>query len=127
MGKALIAHNDIGTTATYSGGTWNGTLTPANQLANRLITAKARTTDVSDLVLDLTLSSGDYLSYDLVSLVNHNLTALATVQVQVFMDAARTVEAHNSGALSVSATSDVVVTPVFSHYISTRSPIPTSG
>jgi hypothetical protein len=119
MGKALIAHNDIGTTATYSGGTWNGTLTPANQLTNRLITAKARTTDVSDLVLDLTLSAGDALSYDLVSLVNHNLTALATVQVQVFMNLARTVVAHDSGVLSVSATSDVDVTPIFSHYLST--------
>jgi hypothetical protein len=117
MGKALIAYNDIGLAALYSGGTWEGTLTPANQLTDRLITAKARTTSTAELVWDLTLAAGANLSYDMVSLVNHNLSSTATVRIQVYMDSARTTLESDSGTLSASATANTVVTPVFVHYI----------
>jgi len=118
MGKAIIAHNDLGLTAVYAGGTWQGTLTPANQLNNRLITAKARTADTSELVLDLDLAAGT-VSYDLSSLINHNLSSLATLRVQIYAETARTTEEYDSGTLSITATADTVVTPVYIHLLTT--------
>lgn len=113
MGKALIAHNDLGLTATFSGGTWQDTLTPTNQLANRLITAKARTSGLSDLVLDMTLASGDDLAYDMFGLVNHNLSSSASLRIRVYYDSARTSLEYDSGIRVVSASADVEVTPLF--------------
>lgn len=114
MGKVLIAHNDLGLSASYSGGVWQDSLTPATQLSNRLILARARTMGVSNLELDITLAEGDDLAYDTFSLVNYNLTSSATARVRVYADAARTILLFDSGTRAVSAVSALAVTPVFS-------------
>lgn len=118
MGRAILAHNELALTGTYTGGTWEGTLTAERQLTNRLITALARTTTTDTLELDLSIA-GEGQTYDLISLVNHNLTVDATVQIEIFTDIGRTIQTYDSGALAVTAVSDVSVTPVFSHFMPT--------
>lgn len=114
MGKAIIAHNELALTGTYSGGTWEGTLTPDRQLTNRLITALARTTTTATLALDVSIAGGGQ-TYDMISIINHNLSSAATVQIEIYSDISRTIQTYDSGALSVTAVSDIPVTPVFSH------------
>jgi hypothetical protein len=118
MGRAILAHNELALTATYTGGTWEGTLTPERQLTNRLITAMARTTTTATLALDVSIA-GEGQTYDLISILNHNLSSAATVQIEIYSDISRTIQTYDSGALPVTAVSDVVVTPVFSHLMPT--------
>jgi len=100
-----LGYNDQGLSATWSGGSWSGDLTPANQLANRFIAAKARTTSAAALTLTATLAAST--SIDVVAIAGHNLTLnTATVRVQA--------GSFDSGAVTVAAAGSLpFLTPVF--------------
>lgn len=95
MANFVLGYSDSSLSASYSGGTWRNNL-DETMLNNKLITAAAKTLDLTTLVLDITLTS--IKDIQVLGICNHNLTTSGTYQWQCFSDAGRTVNVYDSGA-----------------------------
>lgn len=97
MSDFVMGYGDIGYDAFYSGGTWSGTLD--EQMLNRqLITAVARTSDATELVLDITLTVSQVIG--VVGIINHNMSNIGTYQWLAYSDSNRLTNIYDSGVIT---------------------------
>lgn len=97
MGEFTLGYGDIGYSASFTGGTWTGEL-DYRMLNRQLITAVARTLDLTPLVLDITQTVAEPI--DVLGVVNHNLTPSGTYRWTAYSDPSRTTLVYDSGTIS---------------------------
>jgi len=92
----VLGYSDSSITAVYSGGTWRNNL-DTSMLNRELLTAAAKTVDLTELILDITLT--DTKDIQVLGICNHNITTSGSYQWQCFSDAGRTVKVYDSGVI----------------------------
>jgi len=107
MGNYVLGYHDIGYNAVFSGGVWRDDLTPSAMLTRPLLTAVARTLDLSELVLDVTLQES--IDIQVVGICNHNMSINATYQWQCFSDVDRLNLVYDSGVIAAYAYFDALI------------------
>jgi len=97
VGNFVLGYSDSSITATYSGGVWRNNL-DTTMLNRKLLTAAAKTLDLTELALDITLT--DLKDVQVLGICNHNITTLGSYQWECFSDAGRTVSVYDSGVIT---------------------------
>ncbi len=86
--------------ASLSGGSWSGSL-PRDNMKNRVIAKKARTTDAANASTKFSIALDKGRPMCAVALAGHNLSATAQWRIRFYSDYAQTVQVWDSGTVNV--------------------------
>ena len=98
MSDFILGHNDIGYKSTFAGVTWQPDLNDS-MLKRELITAVARSLDLSAFNLDITLSVDQPV--ESLGIINHNLSKTGTYRWRAYSNPARTNLIYDSTTITV--------------------------
>lgn len=102
MSNAIISYPDKTLAATLSGGSWNGSF-PLDNLKDRLLSKKARTTNALAASSIILIDAGAAITVRCLALIAHNFSYAATVRVRGFTDSGYTLLVSGSDTGTVSA------------------------
>ena len=97
MKNYVLGFSDISRQATITGGVWRDDL-DTKMLKRGLLTAVAKTVDLTTLVLDITL--GESKDIQVLGICNHNISPTGTYQWECFSDSGRTVGVYDSTTIT---------------------------
>ncbi|TAL43999.1 MAG: hypothetical protein EPN89_14775 [Methylovulum sp.] len=102
MANLKLLWKNVANNSTLSGGSW-ATALPLNNLKDKVISKVARSTNLTLANTKFNVDLGASLTYDTVSLVNHNFSSTALVRVTTSALSDYSVLDYNSGWLDIYA------------------------